>query len=688
MRGYPESDCCNPPQKRGALELRFEDFRELFEQAPGLFLVLSPNLTIVAVSNAYLAATMTARENIVGRKLFDVFPDNPEDPQATGVRNLAASLDTVLKTKAEHRMAVQKYEIRRPEQNGGGFEVRFWSPLNSPVLDTAGNVRFIVHRVEDVTDLVRLRPEREQRDQQAQDLEAEVLKKTGELGTLTALLQAERAARHTEEEFRQLADGIPQLAWMARNDGWVYWFNRRWFDYTGTTPEEMSGWGWQSVHDPDILPAVLQKWRASIETGSRFEMIFPLRGGDGRFRPFLTLVTPLRDETGEVIRWFGTHTDISEQIDEQARNRRALEERYRLLIETMSDYAIFTLDPSGTIASWNPGAEQLKGYTPAEIIGQNFSRFYTEEDRAIELPKHVLKTALQEGHYQGEGWRVRKDGSRFWASVVVTPLRSETGELVGFSKITRDMTDRKRLMDQLQQYAHELELRIAERDQTNADLEAFSYSVAHDLRAPLRAVEGFTDAVLEDFGGQLPERAREYLQLVVRSSERMDRLISDLLQYSKVSRAEIACSPVDLQAAVEEALQAFDEQTRSRISTDIEPGLAAMAHRRTLVQAVYNLASNALKFYPAGEAPHAEIRAFRSGDNAIIDVHDNGIGIEPRFQEQIFKIFERLHSPDRYPGTGIGLAIVDRGIARMGGKVRVQSVLGKGSTFTIEVPLA
>jgi PAS domain S-box-containing protein len=667
------------------LQPRIEDFRELFEHAPSLFVVLSPDLTIVAVTNAYLAATMTTREKIVGRKLFEVFPDNPQDPEATGVRNLAASLETVLKTKAEHRMAVQKYDIRKPAEKGGEFEVRYWSPLNCPVMDQAGNVQFIIHRVEDVTDLVRLGLEREQQDTQAENLEAEILRKTGELGTLTSLLQAERAARHTEEEFRQLADGIPQLAWMARSDGWIYWFNRRWYEYTGTTPEEMAGWGWQAVHDPAILPAVLQKWRDSIETGKPVEIVFPLRGADGQFRPFLGLVTPLKDESGRVIRWFGTHTDISEQIDEEARNRRALEERYRLLIETMRDYAIFTLDPTGVIASWNPGAQQMKRYAPDEIIGQHFSRFYTEEDRAIALPQRVLKTALEQGHYEGEGWRVRKDGSRFWASVVVTPLRSETGELVGFSKITRDMTDRKRLLDQLQQHAKELEMRIAERDQTNADLEAFSYSVAHDLRAPLRAMEGFTDAVLEDFGDQLPERAREYLQLVVRASERMEHLISDLLQYSKVTRTEITCSPVGVQGAVEEILQAFDEQTRSRISTDIEPGLAALAHRPTLIQAVLNLVSNALKFYPAGETPHAAIRAFRSGDNAVIEVHDHGIGIEPRFQEQIFKIFERLHSPDRYPGTGIGLAIVDRGIARMGGRIRVQSALGKGSTFTIEV---
>jgi PAS domain S-box-containing protein len=650
--------------------------------------VLSPDLTIVTVTDAYLAATMTKREEITGRKLFEVFPDNPNDTEATGVRNLAASLRTVLETKTEHRMAVQKYDIRKPEEKGGEFEVRYWSPLNCPVLDDSGNVQFIIHRVEDVTDLIRLTLEREQQDTRAHNLETEIFRKTGELGTLTALLQAERAARHTEEEFRQLANGIPQLAWMARSDGWIYWYNRRWYEYTGTSPEAMAGWGWESVHDPAMLPAVLEKWQSSIASGKPFEMVFPLRGADGTFRPFLTLVTPLKDEAGQVVRWFGTNTDISGQVDAEARSRSALEERYRLLIESMSDYAIFTLDPTGVVTSWNPGAEQLKGYAPHEIIGQHFSRFYTEENRAAGLPQQVLETALQQGHYEGEGWRVRKNGSRFWASVVVTPLRSEAGELVGFSKITRDMTERKRLVDQLKEHAKELEMRIAERDQSYADLEAFSYSVAHDLRAPLRAIEGFTDAVLEEFADKLPAEGREFLQLVMNSSARMEHLIADLLQYSKVTRTEITCSPVEICAAVEEALQPFDAKTRMKISTEIEPGLTALVHRPTLVQAIFNLVSNALKFYPPGATPHAQINAFRAGENAVIAVRDEGIGIEPRFQEQIFKIFERLHTLDSYPGTGIGLAIVDRGITRMGGKVRVNSELGKGSTFTIEVPTA
>jgi PAS domain S-box-containing protein len=417
-------------------------------------------------------------------------------------------------------------------------------------------------------------------------------------------------------------------------------------------------------------------------------MVFPLRGADGRFRSFLTRVTPIRDESGAVIRWYGTNTDISEQVDAEAKRRRELEERYRLLVETMQDYALFTLDANGNVTSWNPGAERLKGYQATEIIGRHFSQFYTVQDRQAGLPESVLRTALESGHYEGEGWRVRKDGSRFWASVVVTPLKSEDGTLVGFSKITRDMTERKRLMDQLDQRAKELELRVAERDQTNADLEAFSYSVAHDLRAPLRAIEGFTTAALEDFRQELPKPVVEYLQRVVGASERMDSLISDLLQYSRLTRAEIKNSQVVIQDAIDDALSRLDRAAQEKISLSIEPGLAAWAHQPTLVQAVLNLATNALKFYPPSGIPHAEICAFRDQENVIIQVRDEGIGIEQVYQEQIFKAFERLHSFEEYPGTGIGLAIVERGISKMGGRVRVQSAPGKGSTFTIEVRAA
>jgi signal transduction histidine kinase len=260
--------------------------------------------------------------------------------------------------------------------------------------------------------------------------------------------------------------------------------------------------------------------------------------------------------------------------------------------------------------------------------------------------------------------------------------------LLGFSKITRDMTDRKKLLETIQQHAEELELRIAEREQTNAELEAFSYSVSHDLRAPVRAIEGFTDIILTDFAGQLPQEAVEYLQQVVKSAGRMNRLVQDLLNYSRLTRADIHPSRVRVATAIDDARLQIEEKLRDNVTVSGEAALCVFAHIPTLTQVLFNLITNGLKFYPPGRIPHVEVNARRDGDKVVISVKDEGIGIAQQHQDRIFNVFERLHTADEYPGTGIGLAIVKRGITRMGGTVRLESAPGKGSTFYISLPSA
>jgi PAS domain S-box-containing protein len=357
-----------------------------------------------------------------------------------------------------------------------------------------------------------------------------------------------------------------------------------------------------------------------------------------------------------------------------------------MLIEGVTDYAIYSLDKNGHITSWNSGAQRIKKYNAEEIIGKHFSQFYTREDAERGLPAKVLAEAASAGHYEGEGWRVRKDGSKFWSSVVVTPLRDENGELVGYSKITRDITDRMRLLEKIQHHADELEVRVAEREKTNAELEAFSYSVSHDLRSPLRAIEGFTDIVLTDFGGQLPAQVVELLQNVALSATRMNRLVEDLLNYSRLSRIEIEPAPVNVAAALKAATEQIDARLRGKIKVSVDPAFMVSANMATLTQSLFNLISNGLKFYPAGQTPHVEVTARREDRNIVVQVCDEGIGIAPKHLERIFQVFERLHSREEYPGTGIGLAIVKRGIERMGGKIRVESEPGKGSRFYISLP--
>jgi signal transduction histidine kinase len=227
---------------------------------------------------------------------------------------------------------------------------------------------------------------------------------------------------------------------------------------------------------------------------------------------------------------------------------------------------------------------------------------------------------------------------------------------------------------------------VAERERTNAELEAFSYSVSHDLRSPLRAIEGFTDIVLTDYGGQLPAEVIELLQNVAQSALRMNRLVQDLLDYGRLSRIEIEPAPVSIATAVKVAYGQIDEGLRDKIKTSIDPSLRVSANMATLTQALFNLMNNGLKFYPAEQTPHVEVSARRDGGNIIVEVRDEGIGIAPQHRERIFQVFERLHSTEAYPGTGIGLAIVKRGINRLGGKVWVESAPGKGSRFYISLP--
>lgn len=484
----------------------------------------------------------------------------------------------------------------------------------------------------------------------------------------------------SDKAFRLLVEGIQDYAvFLLDKDGFITSWNPGAQRIKQYAPDEITGKHFSVFYtEPDR--SARNPWRqleVAAETGRYQEENWRLRKDGSRFWADV-VITAVRDKDGNLM-GFG-------QITRDLTERREAETRYRLLIEAVTDYAIYSLDPKGIITSWNTGAERIKGYTTDEILGRHFSTFYTPEDAAAGMPAYVLRQAAENGHYEGEGWRVRKDGTRFWSSVVVTAIRDEAGELVGFSKITRDVSDRKKLLDTIQQHAEELELRVAEREQTNAELEAFSYSVSHDLRSPLRAIEGFADIIATDYGNQLPEPVQAYLNQISNATRRMNRLVQDLLEYSRLSRIELKPTATDVEAIIEDARQQIEEPLREHVKLDVQAGLQAFVHAPTLTQIVYNLINNGLKFYPAGKQPQVEVSARRGEGTVRIVVSDHGIGIPVEHHERIFQVFERLHSATKYPGTGIGLAIVKRGISRMGGTVSLKSEPGNGSTFTLEVP--
>jgi signal transduction histidine kinase len=384
------------------------DFRLLFESAPGLYLILAPDLTIVGVTDAYAKATLQQRDAMLGRGLFDVFPDNPDDPKADGVSNLRASLDRVRRNRLPDEMAIQKYDIRKPDADGGGFEERYWSPVNTPVLDEAGEVRYIIHAVEDVTGMVRL----EQRS----------------------------------EEQNRLA-GV------------------------------------------------------------------------------------------------------------------AMEEEHARLVEAV---------------------------------------------RALEA--------------------------------------------------------------------------------SNEELEAFCYSVAHDLRAPLRGIQGFSQALLEDYKSVVDEKGQSYLSRVSDAALRMSELIDDLLTLSRISRGSLARATVDLSALAHTVAAGIERQHDRPVQLIVADGLTAHADPRLIQIVLENLLGNAWKFTGNTPNPVIEFGAARDGDETVFFVRDNGAGFDETYASKLFAPFQRLHSEKEFAGTGIGLATMQRIVRRHGGRVWARAAVNQGATISFTLP--
>ncbi len=375
-----------------------------------------------------------------------------------------------------------------------------------------------------------------------------------------------------------------------------------------------------------------------------------------------------------------THTNelLIQEVSERKQTEEALrqsEERFRLMVSDVKDYAILMLDPDGRIASWNIGAERTKGYSADEIIGQHFSRFYPQEDRDRGKPSLALKSALEQGRHEDEGWRVRKDGSTFWADVVLTALNDKTGQLRGFCKVTRDVTDRKRNEELLR-------LRNVQLESANKELDAFSYSVSHDLRAPLRGIDGFSQALLEDYGDRLDACGQDYLQRVRLAAQRMSALIDDLLNLSRVTRSEMRREKLDLSAVVRSVAEELQQEAPSRkVTFVISEGVAVDADSRLLRLAIENLLGNAWKYTTRHVCARIEFGSNQNNGRRVYFIRDDGAGFDPRYSDRLFGAFQRLHAVTDFPGTGIGLATVQRIIRRHGGEIWAEGAIEKGATF-------
>jgi len=387
-----------------------------------------------------------------------------------------------------------------------------------------------------------------------------------------------------------------------------------------------------------------------------------------------------------------------ELLDERARAEAVLgglsdsEERLRLALEA-GRMGTWDWDPATNRVRWSERLEAIYGMAPGSFDGSFDSYIAAIHPEDREAARHAVRRSSEHGGEHLIRHRVRwPDGSVHWVEGRGIVVRDDDGNVVRMVGVTADVTERERARVLSERLQHDLERRVAERTQalleTVSELEAFSYSISHDLRAPLRAMRGYADAILDEAGAAGSDPTT-YARRIVEAAEHMDALIGDLLSYSRVTRADLDLEPLDLDAVVDDVLAHLpdlDARADVRVTRNGDGMPRVIGHRATLFQALTNLVSNALKFVPPGTRPSVRIRVERREGRVRLWVEDNGIGIAPEHHERIFRVFERLHGRERYPGTGVGLAIVRKAAERMGGATGVESRAGAGSRFWIELP--
>lgn len=811
------------------------DFRTLFESAPGLYLVLTPEFEIVGVTDAYLAATMTRREEILGRCIFDVFPDNPHDQEATGVRNLQASLQRVIETGAADTMAVQKYDIRRPAAEGGEFEERFWSPVNSPVFDGARKLQFIIHRVEDVTDFIRLKQKRAEQEKLAvefqvreQKMEAEVFARAQEvqeanrklheanreLGRLyektknleelksnfftnvshelrtpltLILAPAEKllaTPRLDESTFRPFLEGVVRNANLLLKhvndllDSSKLEAGRMEISYEradlATLFKRQASYfeSFASERKVKLIVEAPETLASEIDGAKIERLLINLISNAFKYTPRGgTVRCSLKKEGPEAVMEIadsgpGIPVHFREaafekfrQLDQGAARgfegtglglaiARDFAELHRGTLsigDAPEGGALFVLRiplkaPAGI------ALRQESGERPAPpVIGaiQNAPRLATPPPHAAAHPdapcilviddnrdlnqfiRDTLDDYQTEGVFDGkEGLEralsLRPDliltdvmmpsmsGEQFVEAVRKYPELEHTPVVVLTAKA--DDTLRLKLLslgarDYLTKPFSAMELRarvanlIAARKANNRvlllneklgqsvrELEAFSYSVSHDLRAPLRAIIAFSSFLKEEHQNELSAEARSSIDRIVANGQKMQRLIDGLLRLSLAGSQPLKQAEVNMKNLVEEVLEDLKKEEAASAEVVVESLPPSRGDPALLKQAFANLIANAFKFSGKQPDPKIQIGFTQADGQTIYFVRDNGAGFDIQKAQLLFVPFQRFHQGKEFDGTGIGLSIVNRIVQRHGGRVWADAAIGKGATFFISLP--
>ncbi|MBM6578823.1 PAS domain S-box protein [Microvirga sp. BT689] len=493
-----------------------------------------------------------------------------------------------------------------------------------------------------------------------------------------------------EGRFQLLVDAVTDYAiYMLDPTGIVSSWNAGAQRFKGYTQDEILGKHFSQFYTDEDLATNLPK--RALETAARegkFEAEgWRLRKDGTRFWAHV-VIDPIRNSDGNLLGFAKITRDLTERKKAQDALRES-EERFRLLVQGVTDYAIYMLDPTGHVTNWNAGAQRIKGYTQDEIVGKHFSQFYTEEDKATALPRRALETAAREGRFEAEGWRLRKDGTRFWASVVIDPIRNDWGELIGFAKITRDITERRQAQEALAQA--QAALFQAQKMEAVGQLTG---GVAHDFNNLLTIIVNNLDLLTRNTRDPRDMRLIESAQ---RAAERGAKLTQQLLAFSRRQPLQPALhNPNTL-------IEGFEAILRRACGELINLQLALAPRVRSISvdgpqfeAALLNLIVNARDAMPEGgslriatsnvtlgEQEHALTEA-KPGPYVSITVEDTGSGMAPEILNRVFEPF--FTTKEIGKGTGLGLSQVYGFVTQSGGDIKVESTLGQGTKLTMLLP--
>ncbi len=525
----------------------------------------------------------------------------------------------------------------------------------------------------------------------------------GWLGTSTEIDNQKKiteALAKGEEQFRTFANSIQNLAWIANGDGWIYWYNQRWYDYTGTTIEEMEGWGWKKVHHPDHIQKVVAFVKEAWKNNEAFEITFPLRRYDGEYRWFLSRAYPVTDSKGNIERWIGTNTDITEQKNFTEELERKVKERTKELLIQNHTFEIAEKIAALGSYKWNITTKELvysnnlfrlldcepQEFTPtlekfrSFIHPDDLQKVINSKDQTIKIealvdtPYRIISKLGNVKHFRSSGNFSGEGGNYILIGTV--------------QDITSDVEASK-----------ELKAKNIELENANAELASFNYVASHDLQEPLRKIQGFSKRIINEEANHLSDKAKDYFKRINAAAQRMQNLITSLLSYSRTNNAELLFVKTDLNKTLNEVKLTLHESIKAKnaiIKSDHLPTIDAIQVQ--MHQLFVNLIGNSLKYSKKNEAPLINITAEKVNNSENegrenqygffwkIAITDNGIGFEQQYEHKIFEIFQRLHGKSEYEGTGIGLVICKKIIMAHHGSISAIGKPGIGSTFTFLLP--